>query len=685
MYIAGHSSSSSSSPSSYVPAAVPVTFSKHHGSSYSHTYPTTTSAAILVSSISSSNSKSELNSSPRTLSSFHFDVPTISPNQSTPAILQQTHTLTTTSNEYTPPPSPMEDSPLTLAHSNAKRASEILGTAATPYSREVLSAAASHHALAATSFASAAKTTKDPESHRCLELLVAEHERWADRLRSQATAPTSLESVREASESQEQAEARTARTASEPKEAREAKEAQETREARDSSHSNGNLHSPGSPYNAPNSTRSSGRDPKTKPPFAGGTPHYPARLQKASSSLATNLASARGIPPPSRSQPVSPTTSRRRSGSSKPTQNPLSFLPPDPPDVSSPPNGLASASGTGANGAGTPNGAGPNSAALDDSEASFSKFYSTLNNLIGRIGSPFTASLAFTGLPISSTPTSPSGSVYNDLPETNVLPKNWAGNGGESFYVVPYSGGMMSYASVVGRDREDGDRIAGGERDREDRDRDRDITARRDRDRGRSGRAADKDRHSSSSNGRLSIVEEEEARFQGHNKTLEELQLENSTLRKTIEHMAKDMQLWRRKTEEGLKSSILEIISKDGGTVAGAGAGAIGNAASRPGSRISSPVRTAYKRPTPLEDDDEDYSEGRRIGDEEAWKEMVREIRELENKMKDLEEELGGRKQEVEGLRLENDRLAKALKKWEDRWERLQRKAREKEILKEGR
>ncbi|CCX29613.1 hypothetical protein FPQ18DRAFT_386672 [Pyronema domesticum] len=574
----------------------------------------------------------------------------------------------------------MEDSPLTLAHSNAKRASELLGTATAPYSPEILSSAASHHALAATSFASAAKTTKDPESHRCLELLVAEHERWAERLRRQATAPASLESVRETSESREEAEARAAsepREAQEPREAREAREARDSRDSRDSPYSNGNpysngsLYSPGSPYSATSSTRSSSRDPKTKPPFAGSVPHYPARLQKASSSLATNLASARGIPPPSRSQPVSPTTSRRRSGSSKPTQNPLSFLPPDPPDVSSPPNGAAVAGTNGVAG-------GANAAAADDSEASFSKFYSTLNSLIGRIGSPFTASLAFTGLPISSTPTSPSDSVYNDLPETNVLPKNWAGNGGESFYVVPYSGGMMSYASVVGRDREGGER-GGGERDQDDRDRD--SNGRRDRgsrDRDRRGRT-DKDRlgnGGSSGDGRLSIVEEEEAaRFQGHNKTLEELQLENSTLRKTIEHMAKDMQIWRKKTEEGLKSSILEIISKDGTG---------GTSLSRPGSRRGSPNRTT-RRLQAMEDDDEDYSEGRRMGDEEAWREMVKEIKDLELKMRDLEDELGGRKQEIEVLRNENDRLNKALRKWQDRWDRLQKRAKEKESRKEGR
>jgi regulator of replication initiation timing len=234
----------------------------------------------------------------------------------------------------------------------------------------------------------------------------------------------------------------------------------------------------------------------------------------------------------------------------------------------------------------------------------------------------------------------------------------------------------MSYASVVGRDREEGER--GGERDQDDRDsngrRDRGP---RDRDRGR-GRT-DKDRLGISSGsgggGRLSIVEEEAARFQGHNKTLEELQLENSTLRKTIEHMAKDMQVWRKKTEEGLKSSILEIISKDG---------TAGTSLSRPGSRRGSPNRT-NRRLTMLEDDDEDYSEGRRMGDEEAWRDMVKELKDLEAKMRDLEDELGGRKQEVELLRVENDRLNKALRKWEDRWDRLQKRAKEKESRKEGR
>lgn len=485
----------------------------------------------------------------------------------------------------------MEDSPLTLvtslrpsrqsnslhadtpkAHQHAVQASNILSSSSSPHSQSTLIAAASSHALAATSFASAAKTTRDPEAHRTLELLVAEHTRWAERLKRQAEAPVSsggLEPVTEASDSDDAGRSK--------------------------------------------------KDTAPKLPFAG-TPHYPARLQKSTSSLATNLASARGIPPPRSANSTTATTasssSRRRSGghslsdkspsSSKPTTNPLSLLPPDEPST----------------------------------DASFSKFYSSLNSLITKIGSPFTASLAFTGLPVGT------ASSDNEIPP-DVLPKGWTqgrgrgrnlglndapGAGGESFYVVPYSGGTMSYANVVQRTPTTVEE-------------EKDKTARRSR-----SYHAQQPVPSSLRQPR----DEETAKFAGHEKTLEELQLENSTLRRTLEQLSRSMNKWQQKTRESekeLKSSIIALSKTRGG----GGAGQLNDV-------LSQAQRRSWLHVPNDEEDEETYSEGRKVGELEVEREAVLE---MEGRVKLLEQELRSRNGEMERIRAENEKLSKVKERWD--------------------
>ncbi|KAF8253917.1 hypothetical protein K440DRAFT_618441 [Wilcoxina mikolae CBS 423.85] len=464
----------------------------------------------------------------------------------------------------------MEDSPLTLAHQHAVQASNILSSSSSPHSQSTLIAAASSHALAATSFASAAKTTRDPEAHRTLELLVAEHTRWAERLKRQAEAPTSsggLQPVTEASDSEDAG-----------------------RNKKDAV------------------------PPIPQLPFAG-TPHYPARLQKSTSSLATNLASARGIPPPrsAASAAASSSSSRRRSGgpllpdkspsSSKPTTNPLSLLPPDEPST----------------------------------DASFSKFYSSLNSLITKIGSPFTASLAFTGLPVGTAPTD------NEI-SPDVLPKGWTqgrgrgrnlglndvpGAGGESFYVVPYSGGTMSYANVVQRTP---------------------TTVEEEKDKTTRHSRSYPTQQSAPSSPRQHR-DEETAKFAGHDKTLEELQLENSTLRRTLEHVSRKMNHFEQKTRESekeIKSSILALSKTRG-------AGQIND--------IFSQAQRRSWLHVPNEDEEEEtYSEGRRVGELEAERETVRD---METRVKLLEQELRSRNGEMERIRQENEKLTKVKERWD--------------------
>ncbi|KAA8908933.1 hypothetical protein FN846DRAFT_944066 [Sphaerosporella brunnea] len=467
----------------------------------------------------------------------------------------------------------MEDSPLTLAHQHASVASSLLNSSSLPYSQRTLNDAASAHALAATSFASAAKTTRDPEAHRTLELLVKEHMRWAERLKRQAEAPAPLETVTEGGSESE----------SEP---------------------------------------SSSKPVLPSYPFANtsGTPHYPARLQKSTSSLATNLANARGIPQQPRSAAAITTnaSSRRRqepqTESAKPTTSPLSLMPPDQL---------------------------PSSPTQATTDASFSKFYNSLNSLVAKIGSPFTASLAFTGLPVGTGP--------NDNEVTaNVLPKAWRarnrhldlglgnnrnneGNtGSESFYVVPYSGGTATYANVARRaDTKEDDTKP--------------LRSRRD---------------------------EEDARYAGHDKTLEELQLENVTLRRTLEQLSRNMSKWQRKTRESekeLKSSIM-ALSKSGAASKGIN------------DILSQAQRRSWLHVPNEEEEDETYSEGRRIGEMELIKEEARErVLELDERVKALEYELRDKDIELERMNRENEKLRKTVQKFKERWDALREGAKKRE------
>lgn len=389
-------------------------------------------------------------------------------------------------------------------------------------------------------------------------------------------------------------------------------------------------------------------------PFANtsGTPHYPARLQKSTSSLATNLASARGIPQVRGSTPgtgtpgtSSPSASSRRrrppalhppsSDSAKPTTNPLTLLPPDQPAPSS-----------------------PTSAASHD--ASFSKFYSSLNSLITRIGSPFTASLAFTGLPVGTGP--------NDNEITpDVLPKGWtqgrgrgrnlldnlSSGGGESFYVVPYSGGTMSYAGVVRRDSNE--------------DTEKDKLPRRSR----------VPPPPQSSSPTPSSRDEETARFAGHDKTLEELQLENVTLRRTLEQLSRNMNKWQRKTREGekeLKSSIMALSRTP------AGADILSQAQRR--SWLHLPTTTTN---VAADDDDDDadtdtYSEGRRIGELELVKEEARErVEEMDEHVRALQRELRERDAEIERVVRDNEKLRDAVGRYREKWDTLKEGAKKRE------
>lgn len=329
--------------------------------------------------------------------------------------------------------------------------------------------------------------------------------------------------------------------------------------------------------------------------------------------------------------------------SSKPTTNPLTLLPPDGPQSPRDSTTLK-----------------------PQTEETFSRFYSGLNSLIHRIGSPFTASLAFAGLPVG-----------DDANDTRVppdfLPKGFRGidlghqlpadiAGGESFYVVPISGGTMTYAGVVRRENAMGELSI------------RDHPAESVYSSSGTSRSAGKGKMSAAQ--KLPTVDErdyETAKFAGHQKTPEELQLENQTLRKTVEQLTRDMAKWQRKSRESqnvLQNSIMQLTKN-------------------PGSQSGIDILHQVQRSGWLRTDSNErgltsgkgggdvYSEGRLIGEIELIKEKCRaRERELEDKVKRLEEEVSEYKGELEKTQRENEKLKKLVQKQKERWDQIREGAR---------
>lgn len=235
------------------------------------------------------------------------------------------------------------------------------------------------------------------------------------------------------------------------------------------------------PDASPDPTSSAASKPTVTIPGLTPQRRYPP-TRELSSSIASNLASARGIRSSRRGQPVAPSVSNdqapgnvdsvaRKEGSRTKMQHMLdskagkpkpSWVPPSQPSAQStrPPSIDETAEDE-------PVGA---SAASDEG---FSKFYSTFGSIINRLSAP----LAFAGLPLiteeadSPTPESlvqkrsrarsipPPGDepdlskIYSKAALRAVYRDGHSGT--DSFYVVPTSGHTVSYANILNFDQKE--------------------------------------------------------------------------------------------------------------------------------------------------------------------------------------------------------------------------------------
>ncbi|KAI0489773.1 hypothetical protein F4859DRAFT_166443 [Xylaria cf. heliscus] len=325
----------------------------------------------------------------------------------------------------------MESSPLIKAHDHARAASAATHTSDT-------TVAINEHARAAGEFASAAKETTSVEALRTLKLLEEHHRRLSELLHAPLRSPSS----QAAAESEAQGD-----------------EKEAVHSASDAATG------PAKPLNEKNAP--------SKPTLLK-QPKYPARDLGAS--IASNLASARGIRSKYRSQPLSPSVSNtevpgnlegvlKKAAPRSKMQDML-----DNSDktsaISSPdrPAGLAEDSSS----------RGISHTSTTSSDEGFSRFYSAFGSIINRISAP----LAFAGLPLiseeqpeeqipppppppelpiqkrirvrhsASTSTEPDiQKLYSKAALRAVAREGQSTN--DSFYVVPTSGHTASYASIL--------------------------------------------------------------------------------------------------------------------------------------------------------------------------------------------------------------------------------------------
>ncbi|KAK1253047.1 hypothetical protein MKX08_004234 [Trichoderma sp. CBMAI-0020] len=333
----------------------------------------------------------------------------------------------------------MESSPLTKAHDHARAAA----VATRQSSSSDTTVAISEHTLAAGEFANAAKATSSVEALRTLKLLEEHHRKLAEILK---LPPEQMPHARDGELSEKTQSEKADGDALGLDAARDSLQAAATKGA--------------------------------QPP---GLAQRRYMGREMSSSIASNLASARGIRSKG-TQPLSPSVSNdqapgnvdpqaKRDASKAKMQNIMDRQTGRPTWVP-PVTAAAKQDGVAAKGSASPK-VEPGSPARDD--GGYARFYNTFGSLINKISAP----LAFAGLPLiqeePATPTesavlppavnlsptkpsrarvSPSSSVEPDLSKiySKATMRALVRDGhtaADSFYVVPSTGHTMSYANIL--------------------------------------------------------------------------------------------------------------------------------------------------------------------------------------------------------------------------------------------
>ncbi|KAL1956220.1 hypothetical protein VTO42DRAFT_7480 [Malbranchea cinnamomea] len=528
----------------------------------------------------------------------------------------------------------MESSPLTLAHSHARNA-----LAETRKSNPV--AASEEHDLAAGEFASAAQSSVDPVALRTLRLLEQHHKQLAELLRfkhenSPAPAPPVSTPITMTPIPQV-----TQTTSSEPL--------------------------PLTTSSTPSTAAVPSSEPLQQPPRLS-TPGRPRHRDPTS--IASSLATARGIRSrPSQGSPIAPTLSAQNAGAKmvgSPAKTKQASFPhtevegqksrPTDPAVQSPIKAQTQETAPSDTGGSPMTGL----RSLANEEA-FQRFYSTFEGLISK----FSAPLAFASLPLGTDTThqrrisgqksaadpkvdrqSALGDVSSrpqKAPDMSKLISSAAlraikdkngpyssNNVAESFYVVPTSGGMISYAGILSRAEKEA---------RRDRDRDRDSVEDNDDDfvDAREEPSSPEMFHSLMNEGKSSKAGQMDRSKGG--KTMEELQLENTALRRLTDTLSKRLHMWEvnaQSSSMALHQSLRALQNRP---------------IPSPTYQISPSASTAPDKAAPLPAD-------------------------LSMRVKELEEMLQRNEKELQRVQRENEKLKSVVGRYRERWEKLKEGAR---------
>jgi hypothetical protein len=499
--------------------------------------------------------------------------------------------------------------PLTAqAHDHARAAALATQTSDT-------TVAINEHAQAAGEFANASQTTSSIEALRTLKLLEQHHRRLSELLKLPIGPPSQASTDDIPEEDEKEGQQPDDVTAAPP----------------------------------PNDSSTTKKAVAAKPPPTLSHSRYPGR--NLSSSIANNLASARGIRARYSAQPLTPSVSNdqapgslevhpRREGSMKkktPDQLEQSRKPSWVPPViqedaaSEPPKSEPTSP--------TP------------SEDGFSRFYSTFGSLINRLSAP----LAFAGLPLVSeepppVPASPpaepaqrkprhrqsTSAVEPDLSKiySRATLRSLARDGhgpNDSFYVVPTSGHTASYASILNHENKEKRRMAasfhrGPEEDDDNEDEDDFVDA----------RESQAPASPTSSRKRAPRPRsDKELR-----NMIEELHLENASLKDVLDKVSKRLHAF----ELNSQSSHLALAQS--------------LRLQRPGSPLSS---------------SEVSGSGAAAGEDA-----------LRRRNRDLEEQMGEMVKQMETLERDHLKLQLTVEKYRERWEKLKAGAKARKEAHEG-
>ncbi|KAL1885314.1 hypothetical protein Plec18167_001971 [Paecilomyces lecythidis] len=396
--------------------------------------------------------------------------------------------------------------------------------------------------------------------------------------------------------------------------------------------------------------------------------HFP--LARETSSIASNLASARGIPanPPRRSSPVSPTLSAQHAGA-RMTESPKGRTgdarlrdaqsqtardrggrvtapkqPWSPPSIS--PTDITSHQVVPADAGNT----GQPRSRLLSTEEPFQRFYSTFEGLISKLSAP----LAFAGLPLGSDTSGHTDSARQKSPAETKVDRSIAtrerpvsepdvnrlfsraalrairdtngggtpGSAAESFYVVPTTGGTVSYAGILSRAEKEARRNSMDEEE--------DFVDARE-----TPSSPEMVQNMGGSRNKGKATRSAEASGIRGTKTLEELRMENDALKQLSDTLSKRLHMWEvnAQTSSLALQQSLKAMHQHNPT--------------GPPIGLPSPVSSAVP------------PQQRPAGDES------------DQRLKELEEKVRRAEKDLEKVGRENEKLRNVLGRYRERWEKL--------------